>query len=192
MLTTIPADVIYWVRGWDLAATSEDEGGDPSYTAGVLMGKRRNGTYVVADVINIRQSASEVRQTIKHTAQLDKDKFKRVRIRLPQDPGQAGKDQAKSYIKFLSGYDVTAVLESGSKETRAEPMAAQWQGGNYDILIGDWNEAYFSQLESFPVSKYKDMVDASSSAFAELEELDKKGLQIGSSNTLDKDSYWSN
>ena len=96
-------------------------------------------------------------------------KYKRVKIRLPQDPGQAGKDQAQSYIKYLAGFDVTAIPESGSKEVRAEPMAAQWQAGNFDVLIADWNEAYFNQLESFPMSKFKDMVDAGSSAFSQLE-----------------------
>ena len=169
MLEFLPADVIRWVRAWDLAATAEDEGGDPAYTSGVLMGKRKNGRYVIADVINVRMTANEVRQIVKLTAQKDKAQFKRVRIRLPQDPGQAGKDQAKSYIKFLAGFNVTAVTESGSKETRAEPMAAQWQAGNFDVLIADWNEIYFNQLESFPASKFKDMVDASSSGFSELE-----------------------
>ena len=48
-------------------------------------------------------------------------------------------------------------------------MAAQWQAGNFDVIIGDWNEIYFNQLESFPASKYKDMVDAGSSAFDEIE-----------------------
>ena len=169
ILTVIPDDVIRWVRAWDLAATAEDEGGEPAYTSGILMGKRKNGRYVVADVINVRQTAAEVRKTIKFTAMSDIAKYKRVKIRLPQDPGQAGKDQAQSYIKFLAGYDVTAVPESGSKEVRAEPMAAQWQAGNFDVLAADWNEAYFNQLESFPVSKFKDMVDAGSSAFAQLE-----------------------
>ncbi len=169
MLEIIPNDIETWVRAWDLAATSETEGGDPAFTSGILIGKRKNGRYIIADVINIRSSASEVRQIIKHTAQTDKAKYKRVRIRLPQDPGQAGKDQAQSYIKFLSGFDVCAVPESGSKEVRAEPMAAQWQAGNFDVAIAEWNEIYFNQLESFPSSKFKDMVDASSSAFAEIE-----------------------
>ena len=169
LLTVIPDDVIRWVRAWDLAATAEEEGGEPAYTSGVLMGKRKNGRYVVADVINVRQTAAEVRKTIKFTAMRDIAKYKRVKIRLPQDPGQAGKDQAQSYIKFLAGYDVTAVPESGSKEVRAEPMAAQWQAGNFDVLAADWNEAYFNQLESFPMSEFKDMVHAGSSAFAQLE-----------------------
>ncbi len=169
MLTMIPNDVVRWVRAWDLAATAEGEGGEPAYTAGVLMGKRKNGRYIVADVINVRQTAADVRKTIKFTAMSDIAKYKRVKIRLPQDPGQAGKDQAQSYIKYLAGFDVTAIPESGSKEVRAEPMAAQWQAGNFDVLIADWNEAYFNQLESFPMSKFKDMVDAGSSAFSQLE-----------------------
>lgn len=169
MFEKIPPDVIKWVRAWDLAATSEDEGGEPAYTSGVLLGKRSNGRYVIADVINVRLSASDVRKTVKMTASTDLARYRRVRIRLPKDPGQAGKDQAQSYIKYLAGYDVCAIAETGTKEARAEPVAAQWQAGNFDVVIGDWNEEYFSQLESFPASKFKDMVDATSSAFTEIE-----------------------
>lgn len=169
ILDTVPLDVISWARAWDLAATSEDEGGEPAYTAGVLMGKRRDGTYVIADVINVRMSANEVRQLIRHTAETDRAKHKVVHTRLPKDPGQAGKDQAQNYIKFLSGFAVKAVAETGSKETRAEPVAAQWQAGNFDIVYGAWNEMYFDQLESFPMSRFKDMVDATSAAFRELD-----------------------
>lgn len=164
-----PADVIRWVRAWDLAATSEDEGGEPAYTAGVLMGKRADGTFVVADVINARLSANEVRQLIRQTAEKDQARYGQVvTIRLPQDPGQAGKDQAENYIRFLAGFNVKAVIESGSKEARAEPVAAQWQAGNIDLVYGDWNDMYLDQMESFPMSRYKDMVDATANAFLEL------------------------
>ncbi len=169
MLPSVPLDVTKWVRAWDLAATSEDEGGEPAYTAGVLMGKRSNGRYVIADVINLRLSASDVRKTVRMTAATDNARYRHVRVRLPKDPGQAGKDQAQSYIKYMAGFDVCAIAESGSKEARAEPVAAQWQAGNFDVVIGDWNEEYFSQLESFPASRFKDMVDATSSAFTEIE-----------------------
>lgn len=168
-LSFVPDDVIEWVRCWDLAATEKTENGDPAFTSGVLMGKRKNGRYIVADVVNKQMSASDVRQTIKHTAQQDIAKYKRVKIRLPKDPGQAGKEQAESYIKFLAGFNVVTVAETGSKEARAEPMAAQWQAGNFDILTGAWNEEYLQQLENFPDSKFKDMVDASANAFTELE-----------------------
>ncbi len=167
-LEVIPADVVAWVRAWDLAATSEDENGEPAYTAGVLMGKRRDGTFVIADVINVRMSANEVRQLIKLTADRDRARHKLVRIRLPKDPGQAGKAQAESYIRFLAGYAAKAIAETGSKEARAEPVAAQWQAGNFYLVHGEWNDMYLDQLNSFPTSRYKDMVDATSSAFDEL------------------------
>ena len=90
-------------------------------------------------------------------------------------PGQAGKDQAEQYLKLLTGHAVSIVRESGSKLVRAEPFSAQWQGlsgtshGNVSLLPGEWNAEYLSQLEAFPDSKYKDMVDASVTAFSELE-----------------------
>lgn len=161
LLDELPNDVITWARGWDLAATSEDENGDPAYTASVLIGKRRNGRYIVANVTNQRLSADDVRTHIKQTAQIDKKKYKRVVERLPKDPGQAGKAQAQSFVKMLAGFVVKTIAESGSKETRAEPFCGQWRHGNVDVLLADWNEMYFTELESFPESKFKDMVDAS-------------------------------
>lgn len=186
-LDSVPRDVIVWARGWDLAATSEDEKGDPAYTAGVLIGKRRNDRYVVADVTNVRLSAADVRKHIKNTCAIDKAKYKHVVERLPQDPGQAGKAQAQSFIKYLAGFVIKAIPESGSKEARAEPFAAQWQAGNVDIVIGEWNEMYLSQLESFPESKFKDMVDASSSAFNEIE---SRYAMAPPPEIMQKESYW--
>ena len=169
ILDALPTDVIRWVRCWDLAASEKSENGDPAYTAGVLIGKRSNGRYIVADVINRQMAAADVRKTILMTAQMDQTRYGNVRIRLPQDPGQAGKEQAQSYIRFLAGFNVTTELESGSKQSRAEPMAAQWQAGNFDLLNGEWNEPYLLQMENFPEGKFKDMVDASANGFLELE-----------------------
>lgn len=195
MLEVLPTDVVLWARGWDLAATSEDEDGEPAYTAGVLIGKRKNGRYIVADVINRRLDSAEVRELIKMTCIADKAKYGRVITRLPQDPGQAGKAQAQSFLKFLSGFAVKILPESGDKVTRAEPFSAQWLGlegmdkGNVDILAADWNEMYFNQLESFPQSQFKDMVDASSSAFSEIENGWTYSAPPSDSN-LGRSSYW--
>lgn len=194
MLEEMPLDVIKWARAWDLAATSEDENGDPAYTASVLIGKRKNGRYIVADVINRRLSSSDVREIIRQTCISDRTKYGRVVTRLPQDPGQAGKAQAQSFLKFLAGFIVKCIPESGDKITRAEPFSTQWLGlegmdkGNVDILVAPWNEEYFNECENFPQSKFKDMVDASSSAFTELE----SGNTITAPSSLPdtRDSYW--
>ena len=169
MIDRLPDDIIMWCRAWDLAATDEDEDGDADFTAGALIGLRRTGTVVVAHVINQRIKAGDVEKLVLNTSISDRAKFGfQYVIRVPQDPGAAGKTLAAHYIKLLTGFNIKIVPVSGSKELRATPFAAQWQNGNVEVLIGDWNDAYFSQLESFPESKHDDMVDASADSFTEL------------------------
>lgn len=182
-LSAVPTDIVKWVRAWDLAATAPGEledmesmarrgstrGDESAYTAGVLLGKRRNGRIFVADVINVRENGADVRKLIKTTAASDNALYGNVTVRLPQDPGQAGKDQAQSFVRMLGGYTVSVALESGDKVTRAEPFSSQWLAGNVDVKVAEWNDDYFRQLENFPVGKLKDMVDASANAYLELE-----------------------
>lgn len=192
LLEEVPGDVTRWVRAWDLAATDTDEGGDPAYTASVLLGKRRDGSYVVADATNNRLRADKVREIVKQCAASDKVRYKRVRIRMSIDPGQAGKEQSQSYIKMLAGYNVVAVRESGSKEARAEPFASQWQAGNVKVVAGPWTETLLGQYESFPESKFKDLVDAGSNAFNELEKISAVSAPPGELYDTGniKSSYW--
>lgn len=193
LLQDVPTDVTRWVRGWDLAATDTDEGGDPAYTASVLLGKRKDGRYVIADATNNRFKADKVRAIVKQCAVADKAKYKRVKIRMSIDPGQAGKEQAQSYIKMLAGFSVSTVRETGTKEARAEPFAAQWQAGNVDVVAGPWTETLLGQYESFPESKFKDLVDAGANAFNELEMMNTGSAppqENAATATLSKESYW--
>lgn len=200
LIDDLPDDVVRWVRAWDLAATEDKKNtrpeDGPAYTAGVLIGKRKNGRYVVADVINRRMNSAEVRKMVHDTAKMDKATYgRKVRIRMNQDPGQAGKEQAENYLKLLAGFSVHITPETGSKETRAEPFSAQWIGpegseeGYVDVLIRPWTEAYLGQLEAFPESKFKDMVDASSTGFLELQAMNTySGPPKEDANG--KTSYW--
>ncbi len=61
--------------------------------------------------------------------------------------------------------------------------------GNVDVLAADWNEMYFNQMENFPQSKFKDMADASSSAFNEIEFGRSCPVPVPGSS-LRKNSYW--
>ena len=65
MIEALPNDIYLWARGWDLAATSEDENGEPAYTAGVLSVSVNADAGFIVDVINKRLSASEVRKADK-------------------------------------------------------------------------------------------------------------------------------
>lgn len=162
-----PASV-RWVRAYDLAATekkTKDTTTGPAFTAGVKMGRDGAGIFYIGHVFRTRESGAGVRATIKNTATADGPT---VQIDLPQDPGQAGKVQAQDMIAMLAGYNVHASPETGDKETRAEPFAAQAEAGNVKLVEGPWNAAYLDELELFPAGKYKDQVDASSRAFARL------------------------
>lgn len=151
-----------WVRGWDLAAT---EGADAAWTAGVLMGRTPTGEYVIADVRRIQGAPAAVERLLTNTASQD---GREVRGSIPQDPGQSGKAQAQYLIKQLAGFNYHASPESGDKETRAQPLAAQAEVGNVKLVKGDWNAAFLDELTTFPVGKWKDQVDAASRAFSEL------------------------
>lgn len=172
IVPAIPHNVIAWVRAWDLAATVPSTlNPNPDATAGVLMGMLDDGRYIVADVKRVQYDAKNVRALVRNCAVMDREKCGGlVSVTIPQDPGQAGKEQAESYIRHLSGFSVKAVRPSGSKIVRAEPFSAQWQAGNVMVLAGDWNEAYFTEMEAFPESVHDDMVDASSDSFNELQQ----------------------
>ena len=182
VIQQLPHDIKRWCRAWDLGATEVSSGNpSPDATAGVLIGVTEGGRYVVADVIRVCEIAANVRRLIKNTCASDNAKHKNVTVRLPQDPGQAGKAQAADFIKYLAGYKVKTQTVNGDKVTRSEPFAAQWQGGNVDVLAADWNESYFNELEQFPDGSHDDMVDASSDAFIELVEGRKK-MNFNSAN----------
>lgn len=164
IVNTLPSDIIQIVRAWDLAATpATSEQPDPDATAGVKIARRACGRYLVMHCAHMRDAAHTVRQSIRNVAEQDGQE---CAISLPQDPGQAGKDQAASMVRDLAGYSVKVRLPSGDKVTRAEPFAAQWQAGNVDILEGPWNESYLNEMEAFPTKGvHDDRIDASSDAF---------------------------
>ena len=182
------------VRAWDLAGTEDKKNNNPedgpAYTAGVLIGKRKSGKVVILDVINRRLNSSEVRNLVLNTARADKAAYKsKYRIRMNQDPGQAGVDQKEQYIKLLSGFSLNIERESGSKEVRAEPLSAQWINGNVEVLNRAWTSEYLAQLDGFPDRKFKDMADASNTGFLELEKMNT--ISVPNDNgALAKQSYW--
>lgn len=147
-----------WVRGWDLAAT--EGGGD--WTVGVLVGQRPNGRFVIGDVIRGQWSGHEWRTRMRTAALTDP---RGTRVRIPQDPGQAGKDQAAQLVTFMAGFDVEANPVTGSKEIRAASYAAQQQARNIDVVEADWNGAFVAEHVAFPRAAHDDQVDAAATGF---------------------------
>lgn len=147
------------VRAWDVAATP----GDGDYTAGALMaGPDADGRFYVADMVRGQWDTDERNRTMRQTADLDGTG---VRVLVPQDPGSAGVDASRAFVRLLSGYSVEAVRVTGEKALRADPLSSQVNAGNVCMVRGAWNRATLDEMRSFPLGRNDDQVDALADAF---------------------------
>lgn len=161
IVKAVPAGAAY-VRSWDLAASDAKGTGDPDWTRGVLCALY-DGVFFLCNLRSIRAGPGKVESLVKQTAALDGIEIK---VRIPQDPGQAGKALAQRYLKtVLFGYAAYAEIESGDKATRADPMAAAIEAGNVKMVEGDWNEAVIDEFGTFPFGSHDDIVDGAAAGF---------------------------
>lgn len=151
------------VRFWDLAATTNAHS---CYTAGVKM-RYVNGTYYVLDVIAEKVGPAEGNELIVRTAQED---GRWCRVRWELEGGSAGIRDAAHIKSLLRGFDANGVRPLGDKVTRAKPMASDAYRGKIKVLRNPWNQQYLNWLHQFPEGTVKDVVDASSGAYATLSE----------------------
>ncbi|MBB3291327.1 putative phage terminase large subunit-like protein [Rhizobium sp. BK347] len=151
-------------RAWDFAASKARPGRQPDWTVGLRMAWV-DGIFYVETIARGRWSPAEVERNLKNTASQDGPT---VMIRMPQDPGAAGKADAETKIKLLAGFPVKAISPTGDKATRAKPASAQAEAGNVKLLRGDWNEAFLDEICAFPNGQFDDQVDAFADALNEL------------------------
>lgn len=170
MIDELPDDEFVECRAWDLAASE----GDGAYTVGTkIVYAKKSRRFIIASVERGRLGPHAVRKLILEVAE---DDGYECMIRVPQDPGQAGKAQVADIIADLAGFKVRAEAQTGSKETRAEPLAAQIEAGNVDVLNRPWTKALLDEFKFFPKGKYADQVDASASAFNALSRRRRKKI----------------
>lgn len=160
VIDALPAQRIEWLRGWDLAASPNGD-----YTVGAKLGRLPDGRYVIADLVRMRCGPEERDAVLLTTARRD---GYAVSISIPQDPGQAGKTQARYLTRMLAGYTVHSSPESGDKLTRATPLAAQVNIGNVLMLRAAWNEGLMDEMRLFPNGAHDDQIDALARAFSGL------------------------
>ena len=159
-------------RGWDKAATKPSQTNkDPDWTRGVKLGTD-GSRYYILDLASCRDEHGAVRALVLASAELD---GRETRIRIPQDPGQAGKAQAADDVRSLAGYTVTTKPVTGDKVTRFGPVATQasprstgGERGRFVIVRAPWNEELIHELEQFPNGPHDDIADALSDAFDEV------------------------
>ena len=155
----VPYEKLNLVRAWDLASAS-DPSNDPDCTVGLLMGRDRDTHMLyVIDVICGRFSPGERQQKIISSAVRDGTV---CYIRIPEDPGSAGKFVARHLAGLLQGYRVSSERELGS------PFVAQCEHGFVKLVEAPWNRSFVDELCAFPNGAHDDQVDAASAAFRAL------------------------
>ncbi len=157
-------DIVASVRFWDKAGTAKESA---SYTAGVLMHKLKDGRFVISHVARGQWVALDREKQIKLWAETDKKIYKNYQVGVEQEPGSGGKESAEATVRNLAGFRVFVDKVTGDKENRADPFAAQVQGGNLWLVAGDWVHAYLDEASVYPQGKL-DQIDASSGAFNRL------------------------
>ena len=157
------------VRYWDRAATEvSNENPDPDFTVGLKMGIDPEGYYIVWGMDRFRKKPAGVQNHIKATANRD---GKGVRICLEQDPGAAGKSDVDAILRLVASFDSRRRKVTKDKVTRFLPFSAACENGMVKVVKGDWNEAFYSELENFigDDTGHDDIVDCCSGAYNELE-----------------------
>lgn len=155
------------VRAWDLAVTEPSEvNPNPDYTAGVKMSLCEDGFYYVEHCTDFRHNPHLVQKKILDTCKIDGSKCV---VSLPLDPGAQGKIAFLTWSRpiIMSGYKVKKAATRKGKLERFMGFANACENGLVKVVKGDWNDAFFSQLEMFDGSgkTSDDKVDGCSDAY---------------------------
>lgn len=158
-----------WTRAWDLAATAKSRiNTDPDYSVGARVGSKMvNGTrhWWVSNIVRFRKDPGETRLVVKQIADLD---GRNTKIHIPQDPGQAGKDQVLTLRQALGGYAVVSHPVTGSKAVRAAAYASSAKAGCVHLINGPWVTSFLEEHELFTGTKdgpHDDQVDATADGY---------------------------
>lgn len=167
-------------RSWDKAISLKKKS---AYTAGVKLGRTKDGKILLLDVKRDRWDSAKRETTIRQVAQ--QDGYQTIQV-LEQEPGSGGLESAqRSATHTLRGFRVVLLKPTSDKGSRADPLSQQVNLGNFYVPEDmydrngqptGWLKTFLDEMRHFPHSKYKDQIDAASSGFMVLA---RKRTRIG-------------
>ena len=140
------------VRCWDLASQPvSTQSPNPDWTRGVLASKDKDSIYTIEDAVSVRDRPHIVEKLILDTARQDREKYGEVTYGYPVDPGQAGIARANEMKRKLAeiGVSCRLIRPNKSKRTRFLPFSAIAEAGFVSVVMDDWNDEFFNELEEF-------------------------------------------
>ena len=152
------------VRSWDFAYSDESKGEVNDYTASCRMTRTLDNYYIIHE-ITYQQLGDKLINTVKSTAHID----------TPNTPilietgtaGGAAEFLFREYrTNHLQGYNVQQSKPIGAKVDRAAPFRDAILDGKIIIDLPDESrEQLIRQIQSFPLGKRDDIIDAVSYAY---------------------------
>lgn len=160
-----PPELIIIRRAWDLAATEEEPGKDPDWSAGVKMGVLTTDTGSVQvwilDARRTREDPGGVEKFVKAAAEED---GKSIPVDMEEEPGSAGKNNTFNYAsKVLKGWQVHGHRKTGPKPEYWKPLSADAKNGLVYLVRGPWNAEFVGEacaLTTDDTHEHDDMMDA--------------------------------
>ena len=154
------------VRAWDKAATLPSSAyPDPDWTVGIKGTLDSEGNLYVIDMQRFRDRPAVVQERIEEAAMKD---GRGCIVGIPQDVGGAAVEAAMYSSRLLRQKGCTVKINKAnkSKEIRFQPVAILAQNRQVYVVKGDWNEAFFKELEAFGSGRgHDDIVDALSDLY---------------------------
>ena len=166
------------VRSYDLAYSDESKGQANDSTASCLMTRTLDNYYIIHEVTS-EQYGDSLKQVLRSNARLDTPNIP-ILIETGTTGG-AAEFLFKEYKEnYLQGYNVQQSKPIGSKVDRATPLRDAILDGKIIIDLNDnQREQLIRQLQSFPLGKHDDIIDAVSYAYNYLQLRDYNIVKTG-------------
>jgi phage terminase large subunit-like protein len=165
-------------RSYDHASTAEAG----AYSVGVKGGMRPSG---VMTIFHIWRERVDTARRLQKQQELAVEDGVDVTVTVPIDPGAAGRDVVWFTEQKMEGYTVIGRPTSGSKEDRAMNLSTAVNSGEIEFVDDSdlpederWIKEAKKELRDFPLSEYKDIVDAMSDNYNYNYSLIRKGMII--------------
>jgi len=162
------------VRYWDLAGTEKlTSSHDPDWSAGVLLCRMVDGRTAIVDVDRFRYSVARRDARMEEVAREDIQRYYgRITWWIETEAGIQGKERTQTLVRRLQNLGLTVYTEhpTGSKRSRAEPLAAAAEAGNVVLCPGPWRDPFRLEACDFTGddSGHDDQIDGGAGAYAKL------------------------
>jgi predicted phage terminase large subunit-like protein len=152
------------VRYWDFAASPPTLANpDPDWAVGLRLElDDRTGIYYITGIVRQRRNAGQIQQLVRATAEADGGT---VTIHLEQEPASNSEFMIDHFKReVLQGFAVYPHRPTGSKEARAQIVAAAAENGYVKLVPGPNTADFLDEVAAFPRAAHDDCADALSGA----------------------------